>query len=82
MSARFVDPPRSIYRAPRTSIDAGLLAVFGIVLAVLFLLLLMGMLETSLGLDSRLIRSHADALNLNQRLHKTVHLFYNRLHYA
>lgn len=46
---RFVDPPASIYRR-RPLFDPGLVALLGAVLAVLCLLVLIGMLETGLGI--------------------------------
>ena len=46
---RFVEPPASMFRR-RPFIDPGLLALFGAILATLFILLLVGMLERGLGI--------------------------------
>lgn len=48
---RFVDPPTSMYRR-RSLVGPGLLAIVGAVLAVLFLLLLLGVLAAGLGVAS------------------------------
>ena len=46
---RFVDPPASIYRR-RPLIDLGLVVLLGAVVAVVFLMVLIGMSETGLGI--------------------------------
>ena len=46
---RFVDPPASIYRR-RPLIDLGLVVLLGAVVAVVFLMVVMGMLERGLGI--------------------------------
>jgi hypothetical protein len=46
---RFVDPPASIFR-PRPFFDPGLLALAGAGLAVAFLMFVIGMLESGLGI--------------------------------
>lgn len=47
-TARFIDPPASIYRR-RPAIGPGLMSFVGAVVAALFLLLLLGMLEIGPG---------------------------------
>ena len=56
---RFVDPPASIHRR-RPLIDPGFVALLGAVVAVLFLLVLIGVSETGLGITlGQLLRSLA-----------------------
>jgi hypothetical protein len=49
MSIRFVEPPASMFRR-RPLIDPGLVALVGAVVAALFLVLVILMLETGLGI--------------------------------